>query len=116
MCKLFSYLVAIADFYGSKRNNLTKETVNILSCYRNAEVHHKAVNAIRNLMTSQDIDGRFAGAISHSNSDSNSAKKLSMVANLYLPVIAICLDNLAKVEKKLLQSQISDIMDLKLIR
>ena len=57
------------------------------------------MNAIRNLMTSQDIDGRFAGAISHSNSDSNSAKKLSMVANLYLPVIAICLDNLAKVKK-----------------
>ena len=74
------------------------------------------MNAIRNLMTSHDIDGRFAGAISHSNSDSNSAKKLSMVANLYLPVIAICLDNLAKVEKSYCKAKISDIMDLKLIR
>ena len=73
------------------------------------------MNAIRNLMTSQDIDGRFAGAISHSNSDSNSAKKLSMVANLYLPVIAICLDNLAKVKKSCYKAKNICIMGSKLI-
>ena len=69
-----------------------------LSC-RNAEVHHKAVNAIRNLMTSHDVDGRFAGNIGRPNTESNNQKKISRVANLYLPLIAICLDNLAKVLK-----------------
>ena len=48
-------------------------------------------------MTSHDIDGRFSGAVSKSNTELTGQKKISMVANLYLPLIAICLDNLPKV-------------------
>ena len=49
------------------------------------EVHHKAVNVIRNLMTSHDIDSRFS-----------ERDRRYKVANLYLPLIAIIIDNLSK--------------------
>ena len=48
-------------------------------------------------MTSHDIDSRFAGSAGRSNLDTTTQKKISLVANLYLPLIAICLDNLGKV-------------------
>ena len=69
---------------------------NTFDC-RSNEVHHKAINTIRNLMTAHDIDSRFAGNINKSSTETQGQKKLSMVANLYLPIIAICLDNLPKV-------------------
>ena len=50
-------------------------------------------------MTAHDIDSRFAGNINKSSNETQGQKKLSMVANLYLPIIAICLDNLPKVKK-----------------
>ena len=68
--------------------------------YRSSEVHQKAINTIRNLMTAHDIDSRFAGSIHKSNIETQGQKKISMVANLYLPIIAICLDNLPKVRMK----------------
>ena len=60
-------------------------------------MHHKAVNAVRNLMTSHDIDSRFAGTVTTTSSVEHGQKRISRVANLYLPLVAICLDNLAKV-------------------
>ena len=48
-------------------------------------------------MTAHDIDSRFAGNMNKSNTETHGQKKISMVANLYLPIIAICLDNLPKV-------------------
>ena len=65
--------------------------------YRSPEVHQKAINTIRNLMTAHDIDSRFSGNINQANAEVQGQKKISMVANLYLPIIAICLDNLPKV-------------------
>jgi hypothetical protein len=47
-------------------------------------------------MTSHDIDARFSGSINRPNTEQNGQKKISMVANLYLPLIAICLENLPK--------------------
>ena len=49
-------------------------------------------------MTSHDIDARFSGSINRPNSEQNGQKKISVVANLYLPLIAICLENLPKVQ------------------
>ena len=49
-------------------------------------------------MTSHDIDSRFSGSVNRPNTEQNGHKKISMVANLYLPLIAICLDNLPKVQ------------------
>ena len=48
-------------------------------------MHHKAVNAIRNLLTSHDFDSRF-----------KDQERRSRVANLYMPLIAIIIDNMAK--------------------
>ena len=45
----------------------------------------QAVNNVRNLMTSHDVDTRFSGR-----------ERRSRVANLYLPLVAICIDNLNK--------------------
>ncbi len=53
--------------------------------FRKPEVHHKAVNMVRNLLTSHDFDSRF-----------NETNLRSRVANLYLPLIAIIIDNFQK--------------------
>ena len=58
----------------------------IMYCFfRKPEVHHKAVNMVRNLLTSHDFDTRFV-----------EGNVRSRVANLYLPLIAIIIDNLTK--------------------
>ena len=57
----------------------------LASAFDKPEVQHKAVNAIRNLMTSHDIDTRFS-----------EKERKHRVANLYLPLIAIIIDNLNK--------------------
>lgn len=49
-------------------------------------------------MTAHDIDSRFSGNINNATTEGQGQKKISMVANLYLPIIAICLDNLPKVK------------------
>jgi hypothetical protein len=53
--------------------------------FRKPEVHYKAVNLIRNLLTSHDFDPRY-----------NATPHRSRVANLYLPLVAVIIDNLSK--------------------
>ena len=61
------------------------QTFNAFRFFRKHEVHHKAVNMMRNLLTSHDFDSRF-----------NETSLRCRVANLYLPLIAIIIDNLPK--------------------
>ena len=53
--------------------------------FRSPDVHMKAVNSIRCLLTSHDVDIRY-----------QEPALRSRVANLYLPLIAIIIDNFAK--------------------
>ena len=53
--------------------------------FRSPEVHMKAVNSIRCLLTSHDVDIRY-----------HEPDLRSRVANLYLPLVAIIIDNLPK--------------------
>ena len=56
-----------------------------IAIFRSPDVHLKAVNCIRCLLTSHDVDIRF-----------QEPALRSRVANLYLPLIAIIIDNLGK--------------------
>ena len=58
---------------------------NCFSLFRSPDVHLKAVNCIRCLLTSHDVDIRYQDAALRFR-----------VANLYLPLIAIIIDNLGK--------------------
>ena len=62
--------------------DLVKKSILFL---RSPDVHMKAVNSIRCLLTSHDVDSRY-----------QEAGLRSRVANLYLPLIAIIIDNLGK--------------------
>ncbi len=53
--------------------------------FRSAEVHSRAVNSIRNLLAGHDADPRF-----------KDSECRARVANLYLPIVGIMIDNLAK--------------------
>ena len=57
-----------------------------LSFFSNAEIHGRAVNAVRNLLGNHDIDARF-------NKDPECKAR---VANLYLPIVGIMIDNMTK--------------------
>ena len=54
--------------------------------FSNAEIHGRAVNAVRNLLGNHDIDARF-------NKDPECKAR---VANLYLPLVGVVIDNMAK--------------------
>ena len=68
----------------TKHNGLVTVTI-FFFLSRKPEVHHKAVNMVRNLLTSHDFDSRFL-----------ETSLRCRVANLYLPLIAIIIDNLPK--------------------
>lgn len=54
--------------------------------FSNAEIHGRAVNAVRNLLGNHDIDARF----------SKDPECKARVANLYLPLVGIMIDNMTK--------------------
>ena len=58
----------------------------LLFALRSAEVHSRAVNAVRNVLTSHDSDPRY----------NLEREARSRVANLYLPLVGVAIDNLGK--------------------
>ena len=79
------------------RMELEKMNQNKIDCCPISNSFGGSMRVNSMLQNAHDIDSRFAGNINKSSTETQGQKKLSMVANLYLPIIAICLDNLPKV-------------------
>ena len=90
LCPIVHRLTLVLTYYTETKWNAKMFSRHISSnClfayFRSPEVHMKAVNSIRCLLTSHDVDIRY-----------QDPDIRSRVANLYLPLIAIIIDNLPK--------------------